>query len=56
MVRLSPCTNRPIKCESCNNIIWSYNISAHYKLDHPTLLTPCYLSSEERKKVKNLII
>ena len=31
----SPCTNRPIKCEVCNQVYWSYNILFHYQAIHP---------------------
>ena len=30
----SPCTNRPIICEICNECIWSYNINYHYQSKH----------------------
>jgi hypothetical protein len=55
---LSPCTNRPINCEACNNCFWSYNIEAHYKVDHLSLEVPSSLipSKEEIKKLKNLVI
>lgn len=55
---LQPCTNIPVKCQACNNsyVFWSYNMTVHYKLDHPSLIIPDFMSKDEIKKVKNLIV
>ena len=28
------CTNRPVKCEVCNDDFWSYNLEKHYSNKH----------------------
>ena len=55
---LSPCTNIPVICEACKtrNTFWSYNIQSHYIKDHPSLEAPSYITKEEIRKLKNLII
>ena len=55
---LSPCTNVPINCEACKskNVYWSYNMAAHYMNDHPSLVVPDCITTEEINKLKNLII
>jgi len=30
VIRSNPCSNRPVTCEICKGLYWSYNIRAHY--------------------------
>ena len=30
----SPCSNRPAKCKTCDNVYWSYNLEQHYLESH----------------------
>ena len=47
----SPCTNRPIICEICNECIWSYNINYHYQNKNNLNDVPIELKiTEEEKK------
>jgi len=52
----NPCTNRPIKCELCSLVVWSYNMRSHYTLNHPNNDYPekYLLSDDEIKKLKAL--
>ncbi len=34
MTESSPCTNRPVKCDLCEQIYWSYNIQYHFDIMH----------------------
>jgi len=55
----SPCTNRPIACNLCKEmVIWSYNIKHHYESFHKDVLIPSEfeISDKEIKAVKNLKI
>ena len=37
----SPCTNRPVKCDTCTyQTIWSYSLQRHYELKHPGVAVP----------------
>ncbi len=47
---LSPCTNRPVKCEACNNVYWSYNMISHYSIDHLSLVVPSFLITSVEEK------
>ena len=49
----SPCTNRPIVCEICNECIWSYNINYHYQSKHNLNDVPNELkiTEDEKKRV-----
>ena len=54
--KYSPCTNRPVKCELCNDlVIWSYNMAYHYEVKHPNALKPDYIIKSEIDAVKKLI-
>jgi hypothetical protein len=33
MTERSPCTNRPVKCDLCEKIYWSYNIQYHFDMN-----------------------
>ena len=43
-----PCTNRPVKCEHCSVIVWSYNIEQHYLVCHPGVDIPVMISEKEQ--------
>ena len=39
-----PCTNRPVECDLCKTVLWSYNIESHYHVNHfgediPSMIT-----------------
>ena len=54
-----PCSNRPIKCQSCYVIVKSYNHSKHFKSDHPNDVVPRGRSDERKtllwKNSKNIL-
>lgn len=33
--RTTPCSNRPVACQLCDEIYWSYNMQTHYSEAHP---------------------
>ena len=45
----SPCTNRPITCEHCKTVQWSYNLPKHCKEKHSDYPIPTTITDEERK-------
>ena len=53
----SPCTNRPVKCDLCEQIYWSYNLEIHYKSMHKNPNIPSnqllhhQITEEEKSKV-----
>lgn len=51
-----PCTNRPVKCERCDTILWSYNIEAHYRLNHDGHEIPNMISEEEIRRLNNVTL
>ena len=52
----NPCTNRPIKCEMCSLVVWSYNMKSHYSMAHSNNDLPekYLLKDDEIKKLKAL--
>ena len=56
--RLYTGTNVLVNFEACKNknTFQSCNIASHYMKDHPSLEAPVYVTTEEIKKLKNLII
>ena len=51
----SPCSNRPVVCRVCQQVIWSYNMGHHYKTKHGrTDTTEFDVSLDEKKAVLNL--
>lgn len=46
------CTNRPIKCELCNSVYWSYNMQKHYESKHNQCEIPEFISIDEIKNLK----
>ena len=30
----SPCTNRPVECQVCKRVFWSYNMHQHFETSH----------------------
>ena len=51
--KTNPCLNRPVECEHCRDIVWSYNLSTHYKLKHKGIECTFKISDEERKLLLN---
>jgi len=53
---LNPCTNRPVKCDLCKLVVWSYNIRIHYEQNHPNNDLPeiYLLKNDEVEKLKAL--
>ena len=45
----SPCTNRPITCEHCKTVQWSYNLPKHCKEKHSDYPIPTTITDEENK-------
>ena len=49
-----PCSNRPVKCEHCSVIVWTYNIEQHYLVCHPGVEIPVMISEKELVSMKAL--
>ena len=45
-----PCTNRPVCCDGCKAVVWSYNVSYHYKHRHNDYPTPATVYFFFKKK------
>lgn len=45
----SPCTNRPITCEHCKTVQWSYNLPKHCKEKHSDYPIATTITDEEKK-------
>lgn len=52
--KTSPCTNRPVKCEVCKLVYWSYNIQIHYERNHIGHNIPSMISEDEIIKMKSI--
>ena len=46
----SPCTNIPVKCTSCNQVHWRYNMATHFKDRHEPSNMP-EITPDEPSKV-----
>ena len=51
--KANPCLNRPIQCEHCHEVVWSYNMNEHFKISHKGFECPALISEEEKKLVLN---
>ena len=51
VVKSYPCSNRPVNCEQCNAVFWSYKLEFHYKSCHKGLTCPNMITEEERRLV-----
>jgi hypothetical protein len=49
----SPCSNRPVLCRVCQQIVWSYNLTYHYKIKHGRITEEFNVSTKERIAVLN---
>ena len=49
LVKSNPCTNKPVPCEQCKGIFWSYNLAEHYKRMHTGVSCPEMITEDERK-------
>ena len=49
----SPCSNRPLLCRVCQQIVWSYNLTYHYKIKHDRIREEFNVSIKERIAVLN---
>lgn len=47
-----PCSNRPVVCDHCKKVFWSYNMKLHYGNTHPGIDCPEMITEEEILKVK----
>jgi hypothetical protein len=47
-----PCLNRPVKCEHCEHIYWSYNMEAHHSKAHRGIDFEQLVTDEEVRLVK----
>ena len=47
-----PCLNRPIKCQHCQYIYWSYNIEAHHLTFHKGITFKPLVTEKEIRMVK----
>ena len=44
-----PCTNRPITCDRCKTVQWSYNLPKHYQDKHSDYPIPTTVTDAEKK-------
>ena len=52
----SPCTNRPVECQLCKRVFWSYNMYQHIETchsDHPK--SDWVIKEEERVAVSKIL-
>ena len=47
----NPCSNRPVKCELCKAVYWSYAMERHYSDSHHDHVCPVIVSEEEKQLV-----
>lgn len=40
-------TNRPVRCEHCDVVVWSYNLKPHYEHFHPRIVVPYCVPEQE---------
>ena len=52
--KTNSCTNRIIVCPLCNMYSWSYNLQAHYIINHQTDTVPAPYSDDEKKFIKKM--
>ena len=52
LVLSNPCSNRPVHCELCETVYWSYNLASHYLLIHPGIKCPEQISKKEFEFIK----
>ena len=46
------CSNRPVKCELCeNSIVWSYGLELHYAQKHQGLTCPLIVGDKEKSLI-----
>ena len=45
----TPCSNRPVSCQLCKNVYWSYALQDHYTAVHTGETYPLVISDEEKK-------
>ena len=48
----TPCTNRPVACQICKVVYWSYALGKHYEQKHPDSLCPNMITEAERGTMK----
>ena len=46
-----PCTNRPVLCDQCKTVQWSYNLTIHFRSKHSDYPVPKRIAHEEEKFV-----
>ena len=47
----NPCSNRPVKCNVCEETYWSYAMAKHFEQSHIDIACPVKVSSKERQWV-----
>ena len=52
----SCCTNRPIKCDLCKCIYWSYNMRKNYELKHINCVIPAFVTDEDVEKIEKTLL
>ena len=52
-VKSYPCTNKPVACEQCKGVFWSYSLADHYRKSHFGVVCPEMISVEERTNLLN---
>ena len=49
-----PCSNRPVKCEYCDEIYWSYNMEAHHLAKHKGMNFNSLITESEERLVRKI--
>ena len=48
ILKSNHCTNKPVSCNQCKGIFWSYNLLEHYKLTFQVINCQQMVSEEEK--------
>ena len=46
-----PCTNRPVLCDQCKTVQWSYNLPFHFRSKNSDYPVPKRIADEEEKSM-----
>ena len=47
-----PCSNRPVKCDHCEEIYWTYNMETHHLAAHNEMNFNSLITDNERALIK----
>ena len=52
LVKSYPCSNRPVKCDHCEEIYWTYNMETHHLAAHNEMNFNSLITDNERALIK----